>query len=314
MLKSMRRIILDWKDSILLELEESVLYGPVLLAFFVGSGIPLLFVHFAEDSWNICPAGVFCIYWIATAVFTHALFRRAGNRVPTIKQWAVDSVIGVTVLCFIFGLIVSGVAVLFVLLPVPWAATAVFTCSLFRSRRVGNRVPTLKQWVAESVALTVVCFIFGLIFSGVVVLFADTPVPYWLNLAIAFGFCVLVVFGFMVGQELEKHSKKIGDNEEEVECRTQRRRQLKKRRRLNTTVESAIPMHADSRAKGIAKEHDCLKRRFAKQGEDWGVNFEGVLTEGNRIYDILLVKFPNGEKRKVYFDITSCFGKLGRVR
>lgn len=101
--------------------------------------------------------------------------------------------------------------------------------------------------------------------------------------------------------------------EEKSDCRTKERR-LKKRRQLNKSIESPIPIDADTRAKGIAKELAHLRMGFGKQGEDWRVNFEGVVAEDNRIYDILVVNFPNGKKQKVYFDISSCLGKFGVSR
>ena len=97
-----------------------------MLALMAGCAMPLLFVNFVEDGWqDRIWAGMFA----TTAMFTYAMFKRGGSRVPAIKEWAVNSFVGVTVLVFVSTFVASGAAALFALLPLPhWIQFGVGIC------------------------------------------------------------------------------------------------------------------------------------------------------------------------------------------
>lgn len=195
MLNSVRRIISELKGSIVHK-DLEIWYYPITLAFLAGITIPFVFVYPdnfpEEDSPQTVILG---LYWFATAIFTHSILNRVGNRVPTIKQWATNSLSGCTVFIFLFGFIVSGVAVLFSLLPVPLAAIAVFSSLLLRSRRSKNRVPTFKCWAVDSLAIAVFSLVLGLVLSRVALGAQGIPVQYWLDIAIptCFLFCWMII-------------------------------------------------------------------------------------------------------------------------
>ena len=97
-----------------------------MLALMAGGAMPLLFVNFVEDSWQErIWAGMFA----TTAMFAYAVFKRVGNRMPAVKQWALNSFVGATVLAFVSTSVASGAAALFALLPLPqWLHFGVGIC------------------------------------------------------------------------------------------------------------------------------------------------------------------------------------------
>jgi ABC-type glycerol-3-phosphate transport system permease component len=97
-----------------------------LLSFAAGGALPLFFVHFVEDSWqDRIWAGMFT----TTAMFTYALFKRIGNRMPKLKKWAINSFVGATVLAFVSTFVASSAAVLFALPPLPhWLHITIGFC------------------------------------------------------------------------------------------------------------------------------------------------------------------------------------------
>ena len=97
-----------------------------MLALAAGGALPLFFVNFVEDSWqDRIWGGMFT----TMAMFTYALFKRIGNRMPAVKEWTINSFFGTTVLALVSTFIISGAAALFALLPLPhWFHFGVGIC------------------------------------------------------------------------------------------------------------------------------------------------------------------------------------------
>ncbi len=71
---------------------------------------------------------------------------------------------------------------------------------------------------------------------------------------------------------------------------------------------SAIVIEAPSARAGIRAQYDCLTERFpgyTRVGQS--LSFDG----GGHVYDRLTFVTPDGERRRLYFDITSFFARLG---
>jgi hypothetical protein len=69
--------------------------------------------------------------------------------------------------------------------------------------------------------------------------------------------------------------------------------------------ETAVVVTAANEETGVAAEYAWLKEHLP------GAEVESTsLAGGDKAYDIMEVTLPSGEKRTIYFDISSFFGKL----
>jgi hypothetical protein len=75
--------------------------------------------------------------------------------------------------------------------------------------------------------------------------------------------------------------------------------------RAGDSVETAVEVPADAPNDGIGFENDWIYDRFGRFRRRGGGT--GVLN--NRRYDVIDVELPNGDKKKVYFDITENWTK-----
>jgi hypothetical protein len=71
-----------------------------------------------------------------------------------------------------------------------------------------------------------------------------------------------------------------------------------------TTMESAFVISAVSSAEGLMIEYSVIRERFP----DWEINSQSLKREGSRYFDMFTLS-KDGKTTKVWFDITSCFGK-----
>ncbi len=55
---------------------------------------------------------------------------------------------------------------------------------------------------------------------------------------------------------------------------------------------------------GITLEYTYLERKFGKRGEDWELERQALIEENGRYYDEMVLKFPDGTKKAIYFDVT----------
>ena len=71
-----------------------------------------------------------------------------------------------------------------------------------------------------------------------------------------------------------------------------------------TTAQSAVIISAADHSSGVNAEYAWIERNLP------GAKLESQsLVHGPKMYDMLEVSLPSGEKRKVFFDISSFFGK-----
>jgi len=80
--------------------------------------------------------------------------------------------------------------------------------------------------------------------------------------------------------------------------------------RSGESIERAIIIDAINVAEGIDKEYTYLEREFGKCGKDWERGIQSVLSKNGKNYDEISIQFHDGNIKKIYFDVTSWFGKL----
>ena len=73
--------------------------------------------------------------------------------------------------------------------------------------------------------------------------------------------------------------------------------------------EAIIILDVKNNAEGIAAEYEYLEMKFGESGKAWEMEIQGLIHEDNKHYDILELRFPDGAKKTIYFDITSFYGK-----
>jgi len=73
--------------------------------------------------------------------------------------------------------------------------------------------------------------------------------------------------------------------------------------------EAVIILDAKDSFEGVRAEYKYLERRFGKTGKDWELKRQTPVDEGDKKYDKMDLKFPDGTKKTIYFDITSFFGR-----
>jgi len=95
----------------------------LVLSFALGVSIPHIILDLGDDSWQEqLSVGMF----ICFGAFVWIGFRRIGRELSVeSKRWWLNSVVGVTILVFLFSLLSSGLSALFVLIPIPlWLLVA----------------------------------------------------------------------------------------------------------------------------------------------------------------------------------------------
>jgi len=63
---------------------------------------------------------------------------------------------------------------------------------------------------------------------------------------------------------------------------------------------------------GVMAEYEYLEKKFGKKGIDWKLEMQALIVEGDKYYDKMVLKFSDGTKKTIYFDITPFFGKFGK--
>ena len=61
---------------------------------------------------------------------------------------------------------------------------------------------------------------------------------------------------------------------------------------------------------GISAEYEFMESKFGKTGSAWELEKQIQHNSNSKNYDIMEIKLSNGTHKKVYFDITSFFGKF----
>jgi hypothetical protein len=77
------------------------------------------------------------------------------------------------------------------------------------------------------------------------------------------------------------------------------------------SIEEAIVIRsARNQVAGVALEYAYLKKRFGRRGEDWELDRQVLVKRGDRHYDEMRLRFPDGTFGTIYFDITAFFGEF----
>jgi hypothetical protein len=73
--------------------------------------------------------------------------------------------------------------------------------------------------------------------------------------------------------------------------------------------EAIIIVGAKDELEGIDGEYIWLEEKYGEQDFSWELIDQQSIDEGDKKYDILKIKFLNGEEREAWFDITDFYGK-----
>lgn len=96
-------------------INEKMLWVP-LIACALGLGLPRVLVDFVEDGWQ---DRIFFGIMSSMIIFTHAIFKKLGNKYPQISIWSESSIVGMSATLFVGGLVASALSTLFAILPLP---------------------------------------------------------------------------------------------------------------------------------------------------------------------------------------------------
>jgi hypothetical protein len=73
--------------------------------------------------------------------------------------------------------------------------------------------------------------------------------------------------------------------------------------------EAIIIAGAKDELEGIDGEYIWLEEKYGEQDFSWELIDQQSIDEGDKKYNILKIKFLNGEEREFWFDITDFYGK-----
>jgi uncharacterized membrane protein len=96
-------------------INEKLLWIP-LIALASGIGIPRIFIDLAESGWQDR------LYWgilSAMIMFIYVIFKKLGIKYPKLLMRSNNSIAGMTAVIFFGSLMVSGLSILFAILPLP---------------------------------------------------------------------------------------------------------------------------------------------------------------------------------------------------
>lgn len=73
--------------------------------------------------------------------------------------------------------------------------------------------------------------------------------------------------------------------------------------------EAIVILSAKDEMEGVDAEYNWLENKFGKQNINWKLNDQEFIDKGDRQFDILRIKFRNGNTKEFWFDITDFYGK-----
>ncbi len=74
--------------------------------------------------------------------------------------------------------------------------------------------------------------------------------------------------------------------------------------------DAIVILNVTSHYEGVGVEYEYLERKYGKRGKDWELERQFLVKEGDKYYDRMELKLSDGISKKIYFDITSFFGKF----
>lgn len=75
-----------------------------------------------------------------------------------------------------------------------------------------------------------------------------------------------------------------------------------------TKEEAIIILGAKGETEGVDAEYIWIEERFGKQNINWELIDQELVDDGDKQYDILRIKFPDGKIEEFWFDITDFYG------
>ncbi len=80
--------------------------------------------------------------------------------------------------------------------------------------------------------------------------------------------------------------------------------------RSGVSIEEAIIiLDAKNKFEGVLAEYRYLETKFGKLEKDWELDMQSFIKKDNKCYDKMDLRFPDGTRKTIFFDITSFFGK-----
>ena len=76
------------------------------------------------------------------------------------------------------------------------------------------------------------------------------------------------------------------------------------------SIENPIIINAKNSIEGILQEHEHIDRICGIKDTDVESVEQNLLMENQKFYDKFVIKMMDGTKRKVFFDISSFYGKF----
>ncbi len=73
--------------------------------------------------------------------------------------------------------------------------------------------------------------------------------------------------------------------------------------------QAIIILGADSEIEGVDAEFLWLEEKYGEENIEWEMIDQTLLEYGDKQFDVLKIKFRNGDLEEFYFDITDYYGK-----
>ena len=76
-----------------------------------------------------------------------------------------------------------------------------------------------------------------------------------------------------------------------------------------TKEKAVIILGAKDETEGVDAEYKWLEEKYGKVNVEWEMVDQTLIDEGDSQFDILKIKFKNGDFKTFWFDITDFYGK-----
>lgn len=76
------------------------------------------------------------------------------------------------------------------------------------------------------------------------------------------------------------------------------------------TLDSAVIIDATNSILGVVAEYSYIQSLYGKRDKDWSLIFRELEDYNSKIYEVFTIELSDGNSKKIYFDITSFFGKF----
>ena len=76
-----------------------------------------------------------------------------------------------------------------------------------------------------------------------------------------------------------------------------------------TKEEAVIILGAKDETEGVDAEYNWLEEKYGEENVEWEMVDQTLLDEGDKQFDLLKIKFSNGNTKEFWFEITGFYGK-----